>query len=52
MTKNVGRVDSAIRIVAGIIAALIGFFASMAAGWRVVVFVVAVILLFTGIYGF
>ncbi len=52
MGKNVGGVDSVVRIVIGVIVALIGFFASIAAGWRVVAFVIAAILLFTGIYGF
>ncbi len=52
MKKNVGSVDSVVRIVIGVIVALIGFFSSIAAGWRIAAFVVAVILLFTGMYGF
>jgi hypothetical protein len=52
MKKNVGGIDSIMRTVLGVIAALAGFFVSMGGGLRIVVFVVAIVLLFTGIYGF
>jgi hypothetical protein len=52
MKKNVGGIDSIVRTALGVIAALVGFFVSMSVGLRIVVFVIAVVLLFTGIYGF
>jgi sulfite exporter TauE/SafE len=52
MKKNVGGIDSIIRTVLGAAIAAVGFFASMSTALRVVAFVVAVVLLFTGIYGF
>jgi hypothetical protein len=52
MKQNVGGIDSIIRTVVGVIAALVGFFVSMSVGLRIVAFLIAIVLLFTGIYGF
>ncbi len=52
MKKNVGGIDSIIRTALGVVAALAGFFVPMSMGLRIVAFLIAVILLFTGIYGF
>jgi uncharacterized membrane protein HdeD (DUF308 family) len=52
MQKNVGGIDGIIRTALGVIAALVGFFASMSMGLRIVALLIAVVLLFTGIYGF
>lgn len=52
MKKNVGGIDSIIRTVLGVASAAAGIFVSMSAGLRIAAFVVAVVLLFTGIYGF
>jgi len=52
MKKNVGGSDSIIRTALGVVAALVGFFVSMSTGLRIVAFLIAVVLLFTGIYGF
>jgi hypothetical protein len=50
--KNVGGIDSIIRTALEVVAALVGFFVSMSMGPRLVAFLIAVVLLFTGIYGF
>ena len=50
--KNVGGVDKVFRIAAGIILALLAAFAAMAPGVRIILVALAVIALFTGIFGF
>lgn len=52
MKKNVGGIDSIIRTALGVVAALAGFFVTMSMGLRIVALLIAVVLLFTGIYGF
>jgi hypothetical protein len=52
MEKNVGGLDKAIRLVAGVALVAVGLFVSMGAGLRVAVFFVAAVALFTGIFGF
>lgn len=52
MKKNVGRVDSVVRIVLGGIAVAIGIFSSLAAGWRTAALVAGGVLIVTGIFGF
>ncbi len=52
MKKNVGGIDSIIRTALGVVAAVVGFLVSMSTGLRIVALVIAVVLLFTGIYGF
>ena len=51
MEKNVGGIDKILRFVLGIVAILVGVFAPISGGLRIVAFVVAGIELFTGIYG-
>lgn len=50
--KNVGGADKALRIILGIVLALVGAFAGITGGFRILVFVLAAIALFTGIFGF
>jgi hypothetical protein len=52
MKKNVGGIDKILRIILGIGLILIGLFASIGGGIRIIVFTLAGIALFTGIYGF
>lgn len=51
MKKNVGGLDKALRIALGIILSLVGIFGSLSIGTTVVLFLVAAIALFTGIFG-
>lgn len=50
--KNVGGTDKGLRLIVGVILILIGLFAHVAAGLRIVAFIVAAVALFTGIFGF
>ena len=50
--KNVGGIDKGLRLIVGAILILIGLFAHVASGLRTVVFIVAAVALFTGIFGF
>ena len=52
MMKNVGGIDKIIRFVLGIAAVLVGLFAPVAGGIRLIAFVVAAVALFTAIFGF
>ncbi|MFN3480283.1 MAG: DUF2892 domain-containing protein [Thermodesulfovibrionales bacterium] len=51
MKKNVGGLDKALRIAMGIILSIVGIFGSLSIGMKTVVFLVAAIALFTGIFG-
>lgn len=50
--RNVGGADKVVRIILGIVLALVGAFAGMAGGVRIILFVLAAVALFTGIFGF
>ena len=52
MKKNVGGMDKILRFILGIAAVLVGVFAPIAGGIRIVAFVVAAVALFTAIFGF
>jgi Protein of unknown function (DUF2892) len=52
MTKNVGGIDKILRFILGIAAVLLGLFAPIASGIRIIAFVVAAVALFTAIFGF
>jgi len=52
MKKNVGGIDKILRLVAGVVLALVGFFVQMSTGLRIGVFVVAAIALITAFTGF
>ncbi len=52
MRKNVGGVDKILRYIVGIAAFLVGVFAPVAGGLRIIAFVVAAVALFTAIFGF
>jgi cytochrome b subunit of formate dehydrogenase len=52
MTKNVGRTDSIIRIVAGILLLVLGFFLEISAGWAWALMILGALLLITGIIRF
>ena len=52
MKKNVGGIDKILRFILGIVALVVGIFAPIAGGLRIVVFVVAAVALFTAIFGF
>ena len=52
MKKNVGGIDKVLRIIIGIVLALVGFFVQMSTGVRIGVFVVAAIALITAFSGF
>lgn len=52
MKKNVGGADKAIRVIIGIVLALVGFFVNMSTGLRTGAFVVAAIALVTAFTGF
>ena len=52
MTKNVGGIDKILRIIIGIVAVLVGVFAPIAGGLRIIAFMVAAVALFTSIFGF
>jgi hypothetical protein len=52
MKKNVGGADKAVRVVVGIVLALVGFFVNMSTGLRIGAFVVAFIALATAFSGF
>ncbi|MDA8157264.1 MAG: DUF2892 domain-containing protein [Actinomycetota bacterium] len=50
--RNVGGADKILRIILGIVLALVGALAGMAGGVRIILFIVAAVALFTGIFGF
>jgi hypothetical protein len=50
--RNVGGADQVLRIILGVVLGLVGAFAGMAGGIRILLFVLAAIALFTGIFGF
>ncbi len=52
MKKNVGGIDKILRVILGIAALLVGAFAPIAGGLRIIAFVVAAVALFTAIFGF
>lgn len=52
MGKNVGGIDKILRFILGIVAVVVGVFAPIPGGLRIVAFVVAAVALFTGIFGF
>ena len=52
MTKNVGGIDKILRFILGIAAVLVGVFAPIAGGLRIIAFVVAAVALFTATFGF
>ncbi len=52
MKKNVGGIDKILRFILGIAAVLVGVFAPIAGGLRIIAFVVAAVAFFTGIFGF
>jgi hypothetical protein len=52
MKKNVGGIDKVLRIIVGIVLAIVGFFVQLGTGLRVGVFVVAAIALITAFTGF
>jgi hypothetical protein len=52
MKKNVGGIDKAIRIIFGIVLAILGFFVQMSTGLRVVAFVAAAVAIVTAFTGF
>jgi len=52
MEKNVGGIDRILRTVVAIVAVLVGIFAPISGGFRIVAFVVAAVALFTAIFGF
>lgn len=52
MEKNVGGIDKILRAILGIVAVLVGIFAPISGGLRIVAFVVAAVALFTAIYSF
>ena len=52
MKKNVGGFDKTIRIVIGIVLALVGFFVHISTGLKIGVFAVAAIALVTAFTGF
>ena len=52
MTKNVGGFDKILRFIVGIAAVLVGVFAPIAGGPRIIAFVVAAVAFFTAIFGF
>ena len=51
MKKNVGGIDKSIRIVLGIVLILVGLFAQLGGGIKIVLFVLAGIAFFTGFFG-
>jgi hypothetical protein len=52
MKKNVGGIDKILRFILGIAAIVIGVFAPIAGGLRIVAFAIAAIALLTAIFGF
>lgn len=52
MKKNVGGIDKVVRIIAGIVLAIVGLFAPIGGGVKAITLLVAIIALFTGIFGF
>ena len=52
MKKNVGGVDKILRFILGIVAVVVGIFASITGGLRIAVFVVAAVALLTASFGF
>jgi len=52
MKKNVGGFDKVLRILIGLALAIAGIFVQMGTGWRIGVFVVAVIAIVTAFTGF
>lgn len=51
MKKNVGGLDKALRITLGILLLLFGIFGPLSAGIKTLVFLVAAVALFTGLFG-
>jgi hypothetical protein len=52
MKKNVGGIDKVLRIIVGIVLAIVGFFVQLSTGLRVGVLVVAAVALITAFTGF
>jgi len=52
MKRNVGGIDKSLRLILGIVSVLVGIFAPISGGLRIVAFAVAAVAFFTGIYGF
>jgi len=52
MKKNVGSIDKGIRIVVGIVLAVIGFFSPVSTGWRIALFAVSAVAIVTAFMGF
>jgi hypothetical protein len=52
MKKNVGGIDKILRLVVGIVLALVGFFVQVSTGLRIGIFAVAAIALITAFTGF
>ncbi|MBI4680878.1 MAG: DUF2892 domain-containing protein [Nitrospirae bacterium] len=52
MKRNVGVIDKALRIILGIVLAIVGLFAPIGGGVRILVLIVAAVALFTGLFGF
>jgi hypothetical protein len=51
MKKNVGGLDKGLRIALGIVLILIGLLAQLSGGIKTLVFLVAAVALFTGVFG-
>jgi len=52
MKKNVGSIDKGIRIVAGVVLAVIGIFSAVSTGWRIALFAVSAVAIITAFTGF
>jgi hypothetical protein len=52
MKKNVGGIDKILRLVVGIVLALVGFFVQVSTGLRIGIFTVAAIALITAFTGY
>jgi hypothetical protein len=52
MKENVGGIDKVLRLIIGIVLAIVGFFVQMSTGLRIGVFVVAFIVFITAFSGF
>jgi hypothetical protein len=52
MKKNVGGIDKILRLVVGIVLALVGFFVQVSTGLRIGIFAVAAIALITAFTGY
>lgn len=51
MKKNVGGIDKVLRIILGVVLVLLELFTPLSSGMKTLLFFLAVISLFTGIFG-